>query len=304
MSWAAIVEKYGLQPDRYADFEYLLYLPLDDKFIENYVRFQLGMDEPIIKHRIRNHLPFWKSLTHLPWLLEVIEVGISIPFEKEPPCIMLPNNKTAVEPDMVPWVRDTIKEYLRYGFIRELDTVPYCTMPLQVKDTGGKRALIYDMSVLNDFVKKNKFKLEGWQEMFNFAAPEQFAVKFDLKKFYHEMDIKMDQQKYFGFMYQMEDGQDHQYFCWATVPYGYTRAPYIAKSLMKPLVDTWRRMGIKIVVFYDDSMAVGRDERRLKTAALQIQCDLLRAGLVPGVGKCVWNPQRQVAWNGLVFNFQ
>ena len=57
-SWAAIAAKYGLQPDRYADFEYLLYLPLDDKFIENYVRFQLGLDEPIIKHRIRNHLPF------------------------------------------------------------------------------------------------------------------------------------------------------------------------------------------------------------------------------------------------------
>jgi len=95
-SWAALVEKYGLQPDRYADFEYLLYLPLDDRFTENYVRFQLGLDEPIIKHRIRNHLPFWKSLTHLPWLLEVVEVGISIPFEKEPPCIMLPNNKTAV----------------------------------------------------------------------------------------------------------------------------------------------------------------------------------------------------------------
>jgi hypothetical protein len=40
------------------------------------------------------------------------------------------------------------------------------------------------------------------------------------------------------------------------MPYGYTRAPYIAKSLMKPLVARWRKLGCKIVVFYDDGMAV------------------------------------------------
>jgi len=51
------------------------------------------------------------------------------------------------------------------------------------------------MSVLNDFVEKGKFKLEGWQEMFNFATSSSFAIKFDLKKFYHEIDIRGDQQR-------------------------------------------------------------------------------------------------------------
>ena len=57
-------------------------------------------------------------------------------------------------------------------------------------------------------------------------------------------------------MYQMEEGKPNTYFVWATMPYGYTRAPYIAKSLMKPLVARWRKLGCKIVVFYDDGMAV------------------------------------------------
>jgi len=47
-------------------------------------------------------------------------------------------------------------------------------MPLQVKDTGGKTALIYDMSILYEYVEKNKFKLEGWEEMFNYASFSQF----------------------------------------------------------------------------------------------------------------------------------
>ena len=258
-------------------------MPLDDKYVNNYVLFHLGKAEPIIKHRIRAHAKFWEEITSLPWLLDVVKNGVDLPFSTEPPCIMLPNNKSAVTKDIVPWVRDTIKEYLRFGFVKKVQSVPYCVLPLQVKDTGGKVALIYDMSMLNDYVEKNKFKLEGWEEMFNFACTANYGIKFDLKKFYHEIDIKEECKTYFGFMYQMADDEDHSYFIWETVPYGYTRAPYIAKSLMKPLVSRWRKKGIKIVVFYDDGMAVADSPIFLREAALQIFCDLLRAGLVPGV---------------------
>ena len=302
-TWAAIERKYGLNKERYLDFEYLLYLPIDDPFIENYVQFQLGQAEPIIKFRIRSHAQFWKTITDVPWLLEIIQKGVALPFAKEPPGIMLPNSKTAIEPDAVPWVRETLHEYLRYGFIKKVKVVPKCVMPLQVKDTGGKKALIFDMSILNEYVEKSKFKLEGWEEMFNYATNATFAIKFDLKKFYHEIDIREDMQCYFGFMYQLNDSEPHTYFVWETIPYGYTRAPFVAKSLMKPLVTRWRRMGIKIVVFYDDGMAVGSDECVLREMACQIQCDLLRAGLVPGVGKCTWVPTTIVNWNGLTFDF-
>jgi hypothetical protein len=160
------------------------------------------------------------------------------------------------------------------------------------------------MSVLNEYVEKSSFKLEGWEEMFNYSTSANYAIKFDLKKFYHEIDINEEHKKYFGFMYQMVDNGPHCYFVWATVPYGYTRAPYIAKSLMKPLITKWRRLGFKIVVFYDDGMAVSHSQTELKKQGLQIQCDLLRAGLVPGVTKCVWTPCTIVHWNGLTFNFE
>ena len=302
-TWDQVVEKFGLDKNRYVDFEYLLYLDLYDPFVENYVKFQLGSEDPIIKFRIRHHYEFWESITDVPWILDVIKNGVALPFEREPPNILLPNNRTVIEKDAVGWVRETIKEYLSFGFIKRVDSVPKCVMPLQVKDTGGKKALIFDMSVLNEYVAKGKFKLEGWEEMFNFASNANFAIKFDLKKFYHEIDIRTDMQTFFGFMYQMEDGCNHDYFVWETIPYGYTRAPFIAKSLMKPLVTRWRRMGIKIVVFYDDGMAVGRNAQLLRRMSLQIQCDLLRAGLVPGVGKCIWLPEKTVSWNGLIFDF-
>ena len=84
------------------------------------------------------------------------------------------------------------------------------------------------------------------------------------------------------------------YFVWTTLPYGYTRAPYIARSLMKPLIANWRRLGASVCVFYDDGMA---------KLSLQMHCDLLRAGLEPGAQKCLWSPQTIIDWNGLTYDF-
>ena len=88
------------------------------------------------------------------------------------------------------------------------------------------------------------------------------------------------------------------------MPYGYTRAPFIARSLMKPLIAKWRSLGAKVVVFYDDGMAVAPEKSFLQKVSTQMHCDLLRAGLVPGIEKCKWSPEKLVIWNGLVFDFQ
>jgi hypothetical protein len=37
--------------------------------------------------------------------------------------------------------------------------------------------------------------------------------------------------------------------------------------------------------------------------AIQIQCNLLNAGLVQGVEKCVWIPEKIIDWNGFRFDF-
>ena len=151
-------------------------------------------------------------------------------------------------------------------------------------------------------MEQASFKLDEWEEMVEYAKDASWAIKFDLKKFYHEIDIDESHQKFFGFMFKMEDALEPEYFVWATLPYGYTRAPFIARQRMKPLIAKWRRLGAYVVVFYNDDMAVSKDENFLQRVSLQMQCDLLNAGLVPGVGKCIWKPQQLVDWNGLTFN--
>jgi hypothetical protein len=73
---------------------------------------------------------------------------------------------------------------------------------------------------------------------------------------------------------------------------------------MKPLIAKWCGMNTKIVVFYDDGMAVHENFDSLKEILLQIQTDLISAGLIPGVNKCIWKPVPKVDWNGLEFDLK
>ncbi len=217
--------------------------------------------------------------------------------------MLLPNSYTVQLPEHKNWVESTLIEYEKFGFIQKVNWVPHCILPLQVKAGKDKNSLIYDMSPLNLYVEKSSFKLESWEEMFNFSLGATHGIKFDLKKYYHQIKIHDSEIKYYGFVYKMSNAPGPEYFVWRTMPYGYTRAPYIARELMKPLISRWRKLGVKIVVFYDDGMAVGDCPILLLRSSLQIHCDLLRAGLVPGFDKCIWMPSTQIPWTGLVFDF-
>ena len=260
--------------------------------------------EPLIKGRLKAHSKNWETLNPPKWLLTMIKNGLTIPFHSEPPCMVLPNNSSANSPDNVQWIRDTLNEYIKFGFIKKVSSPPKLILPLQISvHSSGKKCLIHDESPLNEYVEKSKFKIEGWEEMFNYSLNATCGIQFDLKKFYYEIDINENQEGFFGFMYPMEDGIQPEYFVWSVLPYGYTRAPFIAKSLLKPLLAKWRSLGIFIVVYVDDGFAVSSNPNFLKRASLQIQCDLLRMGLLPGVEKCFWNPSKIIQWNGLKWDF-
>jgi hypothetical protein len=140
--------------------------------------------------------------------------------------------------------------------------------------------------------------------MLDYCIDANFAIKFDLKKYYYQIKLDETECQYYGFAYSMVDNEPVQYFIWKSLPYGYTRAPFIARELMKPLIAKWRRLGGRVIVFYDDGMAVHKNNETLTALAVQMQCDLLNAGMIPGIEKCAWLPVQVIDWNGLHFDFR
>ena len=133
---------------------------LNDIYLQNYVRFQLGVEVQVIKGRIAAHFQFWETLVTPEWLADLLRFGVTVPWEKAPPRFFLPNSVSVIGPS-ADIVRKILLEYEAFGFVWRVDTVPFCVLPLQLKVTGNKNALIYDMSPLNSYVDKCSFKLEG-----------------------------------------------------------------------------------------------------------------------------------------------
>ena len=91
----------------------------------------------------------------------MVREGLKIPLSSEPPPMVLPNNKSAMQKDNVEWIRETLSEYLKLGFIKKVLNIPKLVLPLQVsRHSSGKRCLIHDESPLNEFVLKGSFKQE------------------------------------------------------------------------------------------------------------------------------------------------
>ena len=93
----------------------------------------------------------------------------------------MPNNTSALKSENRKWVQETILEYEKMGFVSRTFEIPHCVLPLQVVEHPDKKSLIHDESPLNLYVDKTSFKLEGWEQMFNYCYEAEYGIKFDLK---------------------------------------------------------------------------------------------------------------------------
>ena len=116
-SWEKIKKRFNLSDDRYEEFQYLCYLDVENPFIINYFEYHAYGAKVHVKGRIKDAQQFWSTLNPPSWVLDIVKFGVQIPFHTEPPCIMLPNNRSCLE--YKDWVQKTIDEFLEYGFIKK-----------------------------------------------------------------------------------------------------------------------------------------------------------------------------------------
>jgi hypothetical protein len=121
------------------------------------------------------------------------------------------NNKSAFQNH--DFVDTAIAEIVDTGCAIKVPFQPYVVSPLSVTThKSGKKRLILDLSVLNKFVRKDKFKYEDWKVTIQLFGENCYM--FDLKSGYHHFDICTKQQTYLGFSWK---GIFH---CCTVLPFG------------------------------------------------------------------------------------
>ena len=85
-----------------------------------------------------------------------------------------------------------------------------------------------------------------------------WLTKLDLKDAYLTVPVHPGYQKYLKFHWQ---GQQWQF---TVLPFGLNSAPYIFTKLMKPVVATLRKLGIRVVLYLDDMLLMANSQDRAR----------------------------------------
>ena len=79
-----------------------------------------------------------------------------------------------------------------------MSNVPYILDILPVSENSDKLRLILGLRQVSINAYKDKIKFEDWDETLNYVKNGCFICKFDLKQGYHHIDIKLEDQNYYG----------------------------------------------------------------------------------------------------------
>ena len=227
-------------------------------------------------------IKFWKSeLKANQWVIDVLENGYVIPFERAPTQYEEENNKSAK--DNIQFVRKTLRELEKSGVVKFVKEKPFCISPLTVavktEPNGNKKLrLCWDGSrCVNQCLTQQKVTLSHLQRALEMTSKDDLQVKYDLKSAYHHIKIHDAHTKYLGAAFITETGEK-QYLIFLYLPFGLGSAVHCITKLLKPVVAYLHVRGIRNSIFIDDGRILAKSEREAESARKTAYQVLEKAG--------------------------
>ena len=272
-------------------FEKIAFLRAKDKAF-----FNPELDSGHVKGRLRKRLAFWERLGANEFVLDTIKNGYKLPFIHIPRESYKINNKTDM--DNTDFVSDTIIDLIDSGSVIEVPFKPIVVNPLSVAfNSSGKPRLILDLRFVNEHLLKEHIKFDDWRVFEQFVEPGGFVFKFDLRKGYHHIDILPEHQNFLGFSWK-RNGKEH-FYVFTVLPFGLSTAPAVFTKVLRPLLSSWHKQGIKIAVYLDDGFGIASTFEKTFNHSKTTKNLLMLAGLVTNDEKSEWNPSKSLTWLGV-----
>ena len=166
---------------------------------------------------------------------------------------------------------------------------------LRDKSDGSKR-LILNLKHLNEFIRKEHFKIEDMRTALNILDVNDYMCKLDLKDAYLSVPIHKDHKKFLRFEHRNE------LYEFNALPFGLTSAPFVFTKLLKPALTWLRTKGVRLVVYIDDFLIFGSTIEEC-IASLNLTSSLLTSlGFPINWEKCALIPKRSCTFLGLTIH--
>ena len=193
------------------------------------------------------------------------------------------------------FVSEAVLELIDSGRVVQVQDKIYMINPLSVAENHEKKRLIFDLSFLNNFIKKEKVKYEDWKIAIQYFERNCNMTKFDLQSGYHHIDIEPSCQHFIGFSW------NNNYYCFTVLPFGLSSAPYVFTKCLRTLVKHWRKNNLKVVLYLDDGLIMAVSESKCVYATNFIRQSLTSAGFFINEKKSIFHPVQEIEWLGLLW---
>ena len=191
------------------------------------------------------------------WVVRVLKEGYQIPFVNPPPLsvdpILFRSYDRVSEKGKA--LECEFEALLEKGAMEPATGTPgfYARMFVVQKPSGAWRPII-DLSTLNHYILKTKFKMETVQSVLTSIRQGNWMCSIDLKDAYLQVPIHLNSRKYLRFK------TPKGVFQFRALPFGLTTAPQVFTRVMAPVASILHQMGIRLLRYLDDWLILASSE--------------------------------------------
>ena len=239
----------------------------------------------------------WLKVTSNKFILRIVKYGYKLQFSSFPfQHSFSPRNFSSYS---LPITKAKVTELLFEGalivvspsedqFLSHIFPVP--------KRTPGEFRIIFDLSILNQFIRKLTFRMDSYGSIMALISRGDFFISIDLTDAYHAIAIHPLFRKFLTFIFL---GVYYQYTC---LPQGLTSSPRIFTKVMKAVLTYLRSFAIKIAAWLDDFIMAAASAELVKSQADFTIKTFQELGFVPNLAKSQLVPVQRIQHVGLCWD--
>ena len=245
---------------------------------------------------VSSYLPEWEKLTSDLFILQCVK-GVKIPFIQIP-CQSLEPNQYVFDKDRAFAIQNEIDRLLAREAICQVTHTEGCFISniFTVPKPDGSHRVIIDLSRLNEFIKKETFKMDSLEMARDMMRPNAWLASIDLKDAYHSLAMDKEAQRFLVFKW------NGLYFKFLVLPFGLTIAPRVFTKVLKPVFCSLREQGFSAVAYLDDSFLIEKTQEKCKESVDVLTNSFHRLGFVVNQDKSVLNPVQEIRFLGYILN--
>ena len=179
--------------------------------------------------------------------------------------------------------------------VREVSSPGFYSRLFLVKKKNGKMRPVIDLSSLNKFLIKEKFKMETLSSIKALVRQGDWGASIDLQDAYLHIPIHPSSRKYLRFSCQ---GKLFQFKC---LPFGLASAPRVFTKVMETVAAYLRQRGLRVAQYFDDWLLLHAKQATLSHQLHVCWDTVISLGLIPNREKSDLNPSQDFVFVGTNF---